>query len=41
MFMQITTTFATNGNMPAIIAVWIPNLIYAGVAVYLLRNAPK
>ena len=41
MFMQITTTFATNGNMPAVIAVWIPNLIYAGVAIYLLRSAPK
>ncbi|MEP7265040.1 MAG: LptF/LptG family permease, partial [Bacteroidota bacterium] len=28
MFMQITTTFATNGNVPAIIAVWIPNMVF-------------
>jgi lipopolysaccharide export system permease protein len=41
MFMQVSTTFATNGNFPAIIAVWIPNIVYAVVAVFLMRNAPK
>lgn len=41
MFMQITTTFSTNGNMPAIISVWIPNIIYAFIAWYLLKKAPK
>lgn len=41
MFMQVSTTFATNGNFPAIIAVWIPNIVYAIVAVFLMRNAPK
>jgi lipopolysaccharide export system permease protein len=41
MFMQVSTTFATNGNVPAIIAVWIPNLVYILVAIYLVRNAPK
>ncbi len=41
MFMQVSTTFATNGNVPAIIAVWIPNISYMFIAAYLLRNAPK
>ncbi len=41
MFMQISTTFATNGNVPAVIAVWIPNFVYAGIAAWLLRTAPK
>ena len=41
MFIQVTTTFATNGNVPAIVAVWIPNIVYAGIAAYLLKNAPK
>jgi lipopolysaccharide export system permease protein len=41
MFMQVSTTFATNGNLPSIIAVWIPNIIYAAIAFYLLRKAPK
>ena len=30
-----------NGNVPAIIAVWIPNLVYMLIATYLIRNAPK
>ena len=41
MFMQVSTTFATNGNVPAVVAVWIPNLVYAFIAIYLLRKAPK
>ena len=41
LFMQISTTFATNGDLSPVIAVWIPNLIYIGLATYLLRKAPK
>jgi len=41
MFIQITTTFATNGNVPALVAVWIPNIVYSFIAAYLLKNAPK
>jgi len=41
MFMQISTTFATNGNMPAVIAVWIPNIVFALIALFLFRTAPK
>lgn len=38
MFMQITTTFATNGNVPAIIAVWIPNMVFSVIAFILVRK---
>ena len=41
MFMQVSTTFATNGNLPAVVAVWMPNFVYAVIALYLLRKAPK
>ena len=32
---------AVNGNMPAIVAVWIPNILYAGIAWYLYKKAPQ
>lgn len=41
MFQTVSSTFAINGNMPSIIAVWIPNILYAFIAVYLYRKAPK
>lgn len=41
LFQQVSTTFATNGNVPAIIAVWIPNIVFAVIGLYLLRIAPK
>ncbi len=41
LFMQVTTTFATNGNAPAILAVWIPNMVYAVIAFFILKKAPK
>jgi len=41
LFMQISTTFATNGSLPPIIAVWIPNLTFAIVGLLLFRIAPK
>ena len=41
MFMQISTTFATKGNMPPLIAVWIPNIVFSFVAMYYLRKATR
>ena len=37
LFMQISTTFATNSNLLPIIAVWIPNLIFTVIAFALVR----
>lgn len=41
LFQTISSTFAVNGNFPAIIAVWIPNFLYLLIAIYLYRKAPK
>ncbi len=41
MSMQVTTTFATNGNLHPFIAVWIPNIIFSGIALFLIYKAPK
>lgn len=41
LFMQVTTVFATFSNLPPIIAVWIPNIIFGILGLYLLKIAPK
>jgi lipopolysaccharide export system permease protein len=41
LFMQISVVFAVNGNTPPVIAVWIPNLLYAAIAWVLYRWAAK
>lgn len=41
LFMQVFTTFAIQGGIPPMIAVWIPNVIYGLLALTLLRLAPK
>lgn len=41
LFQTVSSTFAINGNMPPIMAVWIPNLLYACIAVVLYIKAPK
>jgi lipopolysaccharide export system permease protein len=41
LFMQISTVFATFGNLPPLIAVWIPNILFGIIAGILLRLAPK
>lgn len=39
--MKVTTVYATNAGLDPLIAVWLPNLLFAGLAVYLYRFAPK
>ena len=41
LFMQISTTFATNGNLSPALAVWIPNIIFFIIGLYQLKIAPK
>ncbi len=41
LFQQFSNTFAVNGSIPPLIAVWIPNTIFAFIALYLTRVAPK
>ena len=40
-FMQVSTVFATYGTLSPLVAVWIPNMIFALIAFYLFRMAPK
>jgi len=41
LFMQVTTVFATFSNLPPALAVWIPNVMFGLLALYLLKIAPK
>jgi len=41
LFMQVSTTFATNSNLAPALAVWIPNLCYMVMAGALLYRASK
>jgi len=41
LFMQISTTYATNGNLSPALAVWLPNILYLLLAIYLTYKAPK
>ncbi|MEE4176447.1 MAG: LptF/LptG family permease [Bacteroides sp.] len=41
LFMQISTTFATKGNLSPLLSVWIPNIIFGLVGIYLYQRAPK
>ncbi len=41
LFMQISSTFATYGNLSPLVAVWIPNIFFIFLAFYLLKTAPK
>lgn len=38
---RFSTIFSTKGNLPPLIAAWIPNMIFVFVVIYLYRKAPK
>jgi lipopolysaccharide export system permease protein len=40
-FMQFSSQFAISGSFSPFIAVWIPNLLFAIIAVFIYRLAPK
>ncbi|NCX95566.1 MAG: YjgP/YjgQ family permease [Chitinophagia bacterium] len=41
MFMQLFTTFSTKASMNPLLAVWIPNIIFAGIAYWLYRRQAR
>jgi len=41
LFMQFSTVFATNGNMNPLLAVWMPNILFSVIALFVYRTAPK
>lgn len=41
MFMQVAQSLATGGALPVVVAVWIPNIVFSGLAVWMMMKAPK
>ena len=41
MLNRVFSEFAKGGTLPAMLAVWLPNIIYTIIAIYLYRKAPK
>ncbi|RPD38931.1 LptF/LptG family permease [Chitinophaga barathri] len=41
LFMQFSTVFATKADLNPLLAAWIPNFVFAGLALYLYSRAPK
>lgn len=41
LFMSVTSSFAVSGLAPPIVAMWIPNIIFGIIAIYLYRKACK
>ncbi len=41
MLQTVSATFAINAGMPAMLAAWIPNIIYAFIAYFCYRQAPN
>ncbi len=40
-FQGITSGFAINSSVPPILAVWLPNIAFSFIAIYLYRQAPR
>lgn len=41
LFLTVSSIFAIKGNMPVMLAVWIPNIIFSVIAAVLYYKAPK
>ena len=41
LFMTVSSTFAIKGGMSPLIAAWIPNIFFSGIAFYLFKRAPN
>jgi lipopolysaccharide export system permease protein len=41
LFMQFASQFSLKGNLNPMLALWIPNIIYSFIALFLYRMAPK
>lgn len=41
LFQTVSATFAIQANFPPLIAVWIPNFLYAFIAIYCYMKAPR
>jgi lipopolysaccharide export system permease protein len=39
--MQFATQFSLKGNLQPMLAMWLPNILYLAIAIYLYVRAPK
>ncbi len=39
--MRVASEFAKSGALPAVLAIWLPNIIFLFIGIYLYRKAPK
>jgi len=38
---RFSTVFATKGNFPPLLAAWLPNIVFSGIAYWMYRRTPK
>ena len=41
LFNQVSTTLSTNASFPPLLGVWMPNIVFLGITLLLLRNAQR
>ena len=41
LFISMSTSFAVSGTMPTVLAVWLPNIVFLTVGLFLYKTAPK
>lgn len=41
LFLTVSTTFAVNGSMNAVLSVWLPNIVFSIIGIFLYNKAPK
>jgi lipopolysaccharide export system permease protein len=41
LFMQMSTTFANQAGLNPYLGVWLPNIVFTGIAIYLIKKAQK
>ena len=41
LFMQFSSQFSIGGSLPPMLAVWLPNIIFAGIGILMYKFAPK
>lgn len=42
LFQTVSSSFAVSGDMPVLLAVWLPNIVFSGIAIYLYKyKAPR
>ena len=41
LFMQVSSVFSQSGQLSPLLSVWLPNILYSALAIYLIRIAPK